>query len=110
LGPERTGEKVNGKKRKGEENMSEVHHAITAHSNRQHAIVRKFLQLDAEREKYVEEAVSSCLKGKPFTVDAINAVTKQINDLAKQGIVPQRKYVTPAMVQEYVEKLRTKGK
>ncbi|MBA2870402.1 hypothetical protein HNQ85_000660 [Anoxybacillus calidus] len=86
--------------------MSEVHHAITAHSNKQHMIVRRFLQLDAEREKCIDEALSRCLNGEAFTVDAINAVTKQINDLAKQGIIPQRKYVTVNMVREYAEKIR----
>jgi hypothetical protein len=89
--------------------MSEVHHAITAHSNKQNAIVRAFLQLDAEREKCIEEAVSLCLRGEPFSVEAINAVTKKMNELAKQGIVPQRKYVTVNMVQEYAEKLRKQG-
>ncbi|MCZ0755732.1 YpbS family protein [Anoxybacillus sp. J5B_2022] len=88
--------------------MSEVHHAITAHSNKQHALIHQFLQLDAQRERYIEEAVLLCRSGQPFTVDNINAVTKQINELAKQGIVPQRKYVTPDMVNEYVQRL-TKG-
>lgn len=85
--------------------MSEVHHAITAHSKKQHALIRQFLQLDAQRERYIEEAVSLCQSGQPFTVDLINAVTKQINELAKQGIVPQRTYVTSDMVKEYVHRL-----
>jgi len=88
--------------------MGEVHHAITAHSNKQHQIIRQFLQLDAEREKHIEEAVQRCLNGQAFTVEHINEITKRINDLAKQGIAPQRKLVTMSMVEEYVEKLRRK--
>ncbi|WP_027409180.1 YpbS family protein [Anoxybacteroides tepidamans] len=89
--------------------MSEVHQAITAHSNKQHALVKQFLQLDAKRERYIEEAVHHCQNGQPFTVENINEVTKQINELARQGIVPQRKYVTVDMVKEYVERLKKKG-
>jgi hypothetical protein len=83
-----------------------VHKAITEHSNRQHQRIKKFAQLDALREAYIEEAVSRCRGGQPFSVEQINEVTKQINDLARQGIVPTRKMVTPEMVQEYVERLK----
>jgi hypothetical protein len=86
--------------------MSEVHHAITAHSKKQHAIVKTFIELDQKREAYIEEAVSLCQNGQPFSVERINEVTKQINELAKNGIVPQRKYVTIEMVQQYVKKLK----
>jgi hypothetical protein len=89
--------------------MSEVHQAITAHSNKQHAIVKRFLQLEAKREQYISEAVALCQNGEPFTVEKINEVTKQMNELAKQGIVPQRKYVTVDMVKEYVERLKKRG-
>ncbi|GMB08308.1 uncharacterized protein DUF2533 [Thermolongibacillus altinsuensis] len=86
--------------------MSEVHHAITAHSKKQHAIVKRFIELDQKREMYIEEAVSLCQNGKPFSVERINEVTKLINELSKTGIVPQRKYVTIEMVQQYVKKLK----
>ncbi|MBB3907967.1 YpbS family protein [Anoxybacillus rupiensis] len=89
--------------------MSEVHHAITAHSHKQHRLIKQFLQLDAQRERYIEEAVEHCRNGQTFTVEKINETTKQINELAKQGVVPQRKYVTVDMVAEYVERLKTKG-
>ncbi|KIQ94328.1 hypothetical protein LH47_01603 [Anoxybacillus thermarum] len=89
--------------------MNEVHQAITAHSQKQHALVRAFIELDAKREAYIEEAVSLCQRGEPFSVQNINEVTKQINELAKSGIVPQRKYVTVDMVKEYVQKLNNKS-
>lgn len=88
--------------------MSEVHQAITAHSQKQHALIRAFAQLDAKREAYIEEAVALCQRGEPFSVHNINEVTKQMNELAINGILPQRKYVTVDMVKEYVQKLNNK--
>ncbi|WP_246942015.1 YpbS family protein [Bacillus pinisoli] len=84
-----------------------VHHAITKHSTKQHEILRTFLQLDQLREMYIEEAVSLCKKGVSFSTDPINKVTTDINNLAKQGVVPQRKLVTVEMVQEYVSRQET---
>lgn len=88
--------------------MSEVHQAITAHSQKQHALIRAFAQLDAKREAYIEEAVALCQRGEPFSVHNINEVTKQMNELDRNGILPQRKYVTVDMVKEYVQKLNNK--
>ncbi|WP_243385195.1 YpbS family protein [Bacillus kexueae] len=82
--------------------MSEVHQAITKHSNRQHQLVKTFVQLEGQREAYIEDAVQRCKEGLPFTVEGINQVTDEINALAKNGIVPTRKRVTPEMVKEYV--------
>ena len=90
--------------------MSEVHQAITAHIQKQHAIIKRFVQLEAERERYIDEAVVLCQNGQPFTVEKINEATKQINELAKNGVVPQRKYVTVEMVKDYAERLIKRGK
>ena len=90
-----------------EEEM-EVHKAITAHSRKQNGIVTTFLQLEAQREAAIEAAVALASNGKHFSVDAINMVTKQINDLAKRGVAPQRKIVTEDMVMEYVGRLQEK--
>ncbi|WP_020059545.1 DUF2533 family protein [Bacillus sp. 123MFChir2] len=86
----------------------EVHVAITAHSRKQNEVVKAFLQLDAQREAAIEAAVSLALNEKPFSVDVINMVTKQINELAKHGIAQQRKIVTEEMVMEYVGRLKEK--
>ncbi|MBE7103155.1 DUF2533 family protein [Bacillus cereus] len=86
----------------------EVHKAITAHSRKQHEIVKIFLQLDAQREAAIEAAIALASNGKHFSVDAINMVTKQINDLAKRGVAPQRKLVTTDMVMEYVGRVHEK--
>ncbi|MGE7882566.1 YpbS family protein [Bacillus sp. NPDC094077] len=86
----------------------EVHKAITAHSRKQNEIVKTFLQLDAQREAAIEAAISLASNGKEFSVDVINVVTKQINDLAKRGVAPQRKLVTEDMVMEYVGRVREK--
>ncbi|MDC2865703.1 MULTISPECIES: YpbS family protein [unclassified Bacillus (in: firmicutes)] len=86
----------------------EVHEAITAHSRKQNEVVKAFLQLDAQREAAIEAAVSLASNGKSFSVDVINMVTKQINELAKNGIAQQRKIVTEEMVMEYVGRLKKK--
>ncbi|MGG2092818.1 YpbS family protein [Bacillus sp. S13(2024)] len=86
----------------------EVHAAITEHSRKQNEVVKAFLQLEAQREAAIEAAVSLALNGKPFSVDVINMVTKQINELAKNGIAQQRKIVTEEMVMEYVGRLKEK--
>ena len=81
-----------------------VHHAITKHSTKQHEILKEFLKLDQLREMYIEEAISLYKQGSSFTTEHINRVTVEINNLAKQGVVPQRKLVTPDMVVEFVTK------
>ncbi|MGG0459283.1 DUF2533 family protein [Bacillus mycoides] len=86
----------------------EVHKAITAHSRKQNEIVKIFLQLDAQREAAIGAAIALASNGKHFSVDAINMVTKQINDLAKRGVAPQRKLVTTDMVMEYVGRVNEK--
>lgn len=86
----------------------EVHEAITAHSRKQNEVVKAFLQLDAQREAAIEAAISLASNGKSFSVDVINMVTKQINELAKNGIAQQRKIVTEEMVMEYVGRLKEK--
>ncbi|ASS99615.1 hypothetical protein B9L19_10600 [Geobacillus thermocatenulatus] len=88
--------------------MSEVHHAITAHVQKQHTILKQFAMLDAERERLIDEAVERCRRGESFTVDGINEVTKRMNELAKSGLVPARRCVTPEMVCEYVSRLEGK--
>lgn len=85
-----------------------VHQAISNHSEKQHYIVKRFTELDQQREFYIEKAIEMCKKGKPFSTDEINAVTKEMNELGKKGIVtslPVRKLVTVEMVREYADKL-----
>ena len=82
-----------------------VHKEISKHSNKQNQLVQQFMRLDGQREKAIEEAVQLCSAGKPFSTDRINQVTNEINVLARQGVVPQRKLVTTEMVEEYVSRL-----
>ncbi|WP_141433999.1 YpbS family protein [Bacillus sp. 03113] len=81
-----------------------VHIAITKHAQKQNTIIREFIYLDQKREEYIEEVISQCKNGETFTTEKINQVTLKINELAKSGKTPQRKYVTIDMVQEYVNK------
>ncbi|PFA68673.1 hypothetical protein CN378_06515 [Bacillus sp. AFS015802] len=82
-----------------------VHKEISKHSNKQNQLVQQFMILDEQREKAIDEVVQLCSAGKPFTTDRINYITNEINDLARRGVVPQRKLVTAEMVKEYVARL-----
>ncbi|AQX55255.1 YpbS family protein [Priestia flexa] len=83
-----------------------VHKAISEHSKKQHELVKAFVRLDTMREQAIEATVLLCKEGQEFSTDTINAVTAQINELAKNnGIVPTRQFVTKEMVEEYVQRL-----
>jgi hypothetical protein len=88
--------------------MSNVHEAISQHSNKQHNHIQSFLKLEAKREALIEEAIQLCVSSLTFEVEGINQVTKEINRLASEGIVPTRKIVTKQMVQEFVQKKYSK--
>jgi D-mannonate dehydratase len=81
-----------------------VHKQISEHSRKQNQIVTTFLKLEQLRENYIEEAIVLCKQKRPFTTDKINQVTKQINELARKGIAPQRMLVTKEMVEEFVSR------
>ncbi|MEH7381927.1 DUF2533 family protein [Bacillus sp. JJ1533] len=81
--------------------MTNVHEAITKHSNAQHEIVKTFIGLEQKREQYIDEAVALAKQNQEFTVEKINKVTIEMNQLAKKGIVPLRKIVTVDMVKEF---------
>lgn len=82
-----------------------VHVEISKHSQKQQAALKKFADLDQKREMFIEEAVQKCRNNEEFSVDSINSITKEINDLAKNEIVPTRKYISAEMVKEYVKTL-----
>ncbi|GGE56745.1 DUF2533 family protein [Priestia taiwanensis] len=87
--------------------MSNVHEAISKHSQAQHQIVKRFVELEYRREDAIEAAVAKCKNGEEFSIGNINVITEEMNELARTtGIVPVRKYVTPEMVQEYVTRLQ----
>ena len=82
-----------------------VHKAISEHSQRQHKAIRQFLELDAKRETLIEEALNRCRRKEAFSVEKINEVTREINELAQSEIVPVRKYVTVQMICDFVKTL-----
>lgn len=81
-----------------------VHKAISEHSRKQNQVVMNFLQLEHQREAFIEEAIVLCRQKKPFATEKINEVTKRINELARKGIAPQRQLVTKEMVEEFVSR------
>lgn len=84
-----------------------VHEAISKHSRKQHMHLTAFQELDERRERAIEQAVGQYLRGEPYSLDAINSITAQINSHAKHGISPTRQYVTADMLEAYAERLRT---
>jgi hypothetical protein len=84
-----------------------VHKAISEHSKSQNKRIGDFLRLEKLREELIEDAVSKCKNKLPYGVEKINIITKEMNQLAREGIVPQRKTVTTEMVEEYVNKLNS---
>lgn len=83
-----------------------VHKAITKHLQKQHETITAFLALDEQREEAIEKAIAQAKVNKPFSTAEINQITEKINNLAKGGITPMRKYVTPEMVVEYINKIK----
>lgn len=82
-----------------------VHKAISAHVNGQNHILSEYVQLDQQREAFIDEACQLCKKAQPFNTDKINQVTEKMNLLSKKiENLPERSYVTVQMVQEYVQK------
>ncbi|WP_042456787.1 DUF2533 family protein [Neobacillus dielmonensis] len=80
-----------------------VHKDLIKHAANQNKSYQKFLTLDELREAYIEEAISLCKQGKPFTTDKINEVTNEMNRINLR-IIPLRKLVTNEMVLEYVNR------
>ena len=97
-------DRLNRKKR-DERLMSEVHKAISAHSSKKHEHIKAFMRLENMRELAIEEVVAKCRNDEPYTTDAINEITEQMNQLAKKGIVPTRRLVSKEMVREYVSRM-----
>ncbi|MDP4551544.1 DUF2533 family protein [Alkalihalobacillus macyae] len=83
-----------------------VHKGISDQLRRKNREISLFIQLDKEREAAITAAVDRCEANEPFTTERINELSSQINELAKQGSIPTRTYVTNAMIEEYVQKRR----
>ncbi|RFU66509.1 DUF2533 family protein [Bacillus sp. V59.32b] len=82
-----------------------VHKDLAMHAKKQNEIYNQFSALDQERESYIEEAVSLCKQGRPFTIEKINKVTDMINRLPRLRVIPDRKNVTDEMIEDYVKTL-----
>jgi hypothetical protein len=84
-----------------------VHKELAQHAEKMNSVYKVYLQLDQQREFYIEEAVQLCQQELPFSTHKINEVTDRINGLNLR-FVPFKKNVTPQMVKEYVGKLKNK--
>ncbi|WP_377887415.1 DUF2533 family protein [Alkalihalobacillus sp. R86527] len=81
-----------------------VHKDISSQLGRKNREINLFIQLDKEREAAIAKAVEHSHADETYSLDRVNELTSQINELAKQGSIPTRSYVTNAMIEEYVQK------
>lgn len=81
-----------------------VHKAISKHVEGQNKKLNEFFQLDQKREEAIEEALSLCIQGLPFSVETINTISKQMNAFSMNIELPKRKLVTQDMIREYASK------
>ncbi len=78
-----------------------VHKDLIQHAEKQNKAFREFLLMDQQREGYIEEVISLCRQGKPFSTNKINEVSLKINAINLR-IIPERKIVTEEMVRKFV--------
>lgn len=83
-----------------------VHKGISDQLGQKNREINLFIKLDKEREAAISRAVERCEANEEYTTERINELSSQINELAKQGSIPTRTYVTNAMIEEYCQKKR----
>jgi hypothetical protein len=83
-----------------------VHKAITTHSKNQAQMVATFKKMDLQREAEIEKVLNLRNENKPFSLDEVNKITKEMNEFRKQANfeLPVRKLVTEEMVNAYFGK------
>jgi hypothetical protein len=81
-----------------------VHKELALHANNQNIMYQEYLELDKQREFYIDEAVQLCKQGVDFSTEKINEVTDKINRMNLR-FIPILKNVTVEMVHEYVKSL-----
>lgn len=81
-----------------------VHHEISSHSSKQAERILGYKKLDAQREFYIEQTIEKCQRGESFQVEEINLITEELNRYAKVHHLPDRKFVTREMIQEFCNK------
>lgn len=82
-----------------------VHKEITEHVNKQHKIIKKYLDLVEQREQAINVAMEQAKNQDTISTDKINRITAEINELSKSGMTPRLKYVTAEMVMDYSKKV-----
>ncbi|WP_078552753.1 DUF2533 family protein [Bacillus alkalicellulosilyticus] len=81
-----------------------VHLQIAEQVNKHIDAQNRFKRLEAFREEAIEEAIKDAKEARTVSTAKINAITEEMNAIAKAFQFPTRKLVTPEMVLEYVKK------
>ncbi len=68
------------------------------------AAEKEYKQLDMRREQKIEEIINAAKLNKDFSLEEINFITEQLNNLCKSYNFPIRKKVTKEMVFEFIHR------
>ncbi len=79
-----------------------VHLEISKKVNQTVSLVESYRRLDKVRESEIEKVVKQAMNGEEFTLEAINQVTAEINQLAAKHHLPSRKMVTKQMIIDFI--------
>lgn len=89
--------------RKEDTKMS-VHLKIAEQVTNHRRAQKEFLALDEKREAAIDRVVEDAKKGLHISLNEVNAITKEMNQIAQDFYFPPRKEVTTDMVREYINK------
>ncbi|MFC5713458.1 DUF2533 family protein [Thalassorhabdus alkalitolerans] len=82
-----------------------VHQAISGQIEKRLLKEKEFLALDLRREEAIEETLTQAKKDPgEISVQRINQITKEMNQIAAHYRFPQRKNVTKEMIQSYINR------
>ncbi len=63
---------------------------------------KRYRELDQKREELIEAVLAAAKQKKEFSLEEVNVVTEEMNNLSRSFRFPLRKKVTTAMVAEYI--------
>ncbi|WP_088102543.1 DUF2533 family protein [Halalkalibacter urbisdiaboli] len=81
-----------------------VHLQIAEQVKNHRQAQKEFLKLDAVREQIIDQLLQQASVSEDISVQQLNAVTKQMNQIASKFQFPLRKEVTKEMVLSFAKK------
>ncbi|WP_100372222.1 DUF2533 family protein [Bacillus sp. FJAT-45037] len=84
--------------------MTNVHAQISEQVKNHRQAQKEFLALDAKREQAIDRVLKEAKKGLHISVQEINSITKEMNEIASTFYFPPRKEVTHDMILDYLHR------